>query len=292
MPTKAPHPADRLLDAMEALGAPVCVGLDPVLARMPAALANKSAAAALESFSLGVVGAVKGIVPCVKFQSACYERVGPDGLRALEASMAAARDAGLIAILDAKRGDIGISAQHYEEALFGHYGAEWTTVSPYMGMDCVAPFLVRGGAFALVRTSNPGSDEIQASRTASGDSFAERVAAMVSSEGATRIGARGYSSLGAVVGATKAADATALRQIMPSQIFLVPGYGAQGGSVADVIPCFNADGRGAIVTASRSVIYPDDSGSDWIAAISRAAKRLAVEIGTAIRPSRSTVAPQ
>ena len=290
MPTTVAHPADRLLDAIDALGAPVCVGLDPVRERMPEPLAGLAPAAALEAFSTGVVRAVAGIVPCVKFQSACYERFGPDGMRALEASLAAARECGLVAILDAKRGDIGVSAQHYEAALAGHYLADWTTVSPYMGMDCVAPFLARSGAFALVRTSNPCSDEVQAARLSSGETIAQHIAVLVAREGATRVGSRGYSSLGAVVGATKAADAAALRQLMKAQLFLVPGYGAQGGSVADVIPCFHEDGRGAIVTASRSVIYPESAGGDWMGAIARAARQLAREVGDAVIPSRRTAA--
>lgn len=159
-----------------------------------------------------------------------------------------------------------------------------------MGMDCVAPFLARSGAFALVRTSNPGSDEVQAARLTSGETIAQHIAVLVAREGATRVGSRGYSSLGAVVGATKAADAAALRQLMKAQLFLVPGYGAQGGSVADVIPCFHEDGRGAIVTASRSVIYPESAGGDWMGAIARAARQLAREVGDAVIPSRRTAA--
>ncbi|MSR27964.1 MAG: orotidine-5'-phosphate decarboxylase [Phycisphaerales bacterium] len=284
MTVQRPHPADRLLDAIDAVGAPVCVGIDPVLTKLPGELAG-SPVAAIEAFSLGIVAAVRGIVPCVKFQSACYERFGPDGLRVLEQSMAAATDAGLITILDAKRGDIGISAEHYEAALVGHYGADWTTASPYLGMDCVAPLLVRAGAFALVRTSNPGSDALQSLPTRDGPTIAELVADLVAREGASRIGSRGYSSLGAVVGATKSREAAALRRRMPQQIFLVPGYGAQGGSLADVIPCFNADGRGAIITASRSVIYPEGSGEPWMTLVSRAAARFAQEISIGVAPS-------
>ncbi len=289
------HPADLLLAAIERIGSPVCVGLDPVLNKLPEAIDRASPVRAIEIFSIGVVKAVRGLVPCVKFQSACYERFGPDGLRALESSLAAAREAGLIAILDGKRGDIGISAEHYEAALVGHYRADWTTVNPYLGMDTVAPFLTRAGAFALVRTSNPGSDGFQALRCEGGETIAERMAQLVAHVGAERIGRCGYSSLGAVVGATKAREAAALRRLMPQQLFLVPGYGAQGGTLADVIPCFNSDGRGAIITASRSVIYPDASGDvrdDWTSRVSSAAERLAREISVGVAPtSNSTRVP-
>ena len=262
----------------------MCVGLDPVLEKLPSALSERSGIGAIEAFSLGVIEAVRGIIPCIKFQSACYERFGHEGLRVLEVSMAAARELGIITILDAKRGDIGISAEHYEAALVGRYQADWTTISPYLGMDTVVPFLRTAGAFALVRTSNPGSDLLQGIVTASGATIAERVADLVAAEGNSRVGACGYSSLGAVVGATKVRDIASLRQRMPAQIFLVPGYGAQGGSVADVLPCFHADGRGALITASRSVIYPGESGPDWRSSVRRAAHTFASEISAGLAP--------
>lgn len=152
---KTAHPADHLLDAIDLIGSPVCVGLDPVVDKLPLSLRSLAPIAAISAFSVGVVKALKGIVPCVKLQSACYERFGPDGLRVLEETMSAARETGLVTILDAKRGDIGISAEHYSCAMYGQYGADWSTVNAYLGMDGITPFLARGGAFALVRTSNP-----------------------------------------------------------------------------------------------------------------------------------------
>jgi len=280
----AAHPADRLIDAMGRLDAPVCVGLDPVLDRMPSVLAGRTPAAALEAFSLDVIGACAGHVPAVKLQSACYERYGADGVAALKASMDAARAHGLVAILDAKRGDIGISASHYAAAAVS-LGADWITASGYMGPDTIVPFLDAGlGTFVLVRTSNEGSDSLQSLPLADGRSVAEAVADMVEGLGTARCGAHGRSQLGAVVGATKPADAASLRSRMPRTIMLVPGYGAQGGTLADIRPLFGESGRDALVTASRSVIYAFDAADRrWASSVARAAESFAREIREGIR---------
>lgn len=283
------HPADRLLARIDAAGAPVCVGLDPVAEKLPAVLrpaaGDDAAAAAIEAFSCGVVDAVAGIVPAVKVQAACFERHGPAGVAALARVLAHAGRAGdLEVILDFKRGDIGVSADHYAASARGPFAARWTTVSAYLGTDSITPFLAPGhGAFALVRTSNPSGDALQSLGLADGRTVAEAVADLVAAAGAPHVGAGGFSSLGAVVGATKRADAAALRARMPAQIFLVPGYGAQGGGVDDVLPCFHADGRGAIVTASRSVIYAFDAGDrDWAGAVRLAAERFRDEIAAGL----------
>lgn len=281
------HPADRLLAAFDRIGAPVCVGLDPVMDRLPAALRAHPPAVAIEQFSLGVLEAIADDVGCVKIQSACYERFGAEGMAALHRVALEAKERGFEVILDAKRGDIGISAEHYAAASAAHH-ADWTTVSPYLGSDGILPFLAaaqatsarapRGGAFALVRTSNPSGDRLQSLRLADGRTIAEAVADLVVEIGRGSLGRSGFSSLGAVVGATKREDAAALRTRMPEQIFLVPGYGAQGGGVDDVLPCFRSDGRGAIVTASRSVLYPTPGGGDWRADVRRAASEFRREI--------------
>lgn len=282
--TVSTHPADRLLEAFRRSGAPICVGLDPVLDRMPSPLGGLAPATALERFSLGVLDAIRGPVACVKLQSACYERFGADGVAALHTVAHAAKERGFEVILDAKRGDIGISAEHYAAASAGH-GADWTTVNGYLGDDGVLPFVLEGrgqagrGAFVLVRTSNPSGDHFQSLRLADGRTIAEAMADLVATLGARHVGSSGMSALGAVVGATKRQDAAVLRQRMPQQIFLVPGYGAQGGGVDDVLPCFRTDGTGAIVTASRSVIYPTGGdGADWQSAIAKAAGRFHAEI--------------
>ena len=283
------HPADRLFASIDSAGAPVCVGLDPVAEKLPPALrpagGDAAAASAVEAFSVGVIDAVAGIVPAVKVQAACFERHGPEGVAALARVLAhASAVEGLEVILDFKRGDIGISADHYAASARGAFAARWTTVSAYLGTDSLLPFLAPGhGAFALVRTSNPSGDAVQSLRLADGRTVAESVADLVAATGAAHVGACGFSALGAVVGATKRADAASLRERMPQQVFLVPGFGAQGGGVEDVLPCFRADGRGALVTASRSVIYAFGPGEpDWQGAVRRAAEDLRSQIGSAL----------
>lgn len=273
-----------MIEAIARCDAPVCVGLDPVTDRMPAALAALPPAAAIEAFSVAVIGACVGHVPAVKLQSACYERFGADGVTALKASMDAARQHGLVTILDAKRGDIGISASHYAAAAT-EMGAHWITASGYMGPDTLMPFLDAGlGTFVLVRTSNPGSDALQSLALADGRTVAEAVADMVEDLGASRCGAHGRSQLGAVVGATKPADGAALRAHMQRTIMLVPGYGAQGGTLDDIRPLFGESGRDAVVTASRSVIYAFDAADrDWASSVARAAESFAREIREGIR---------
>lgn len=284
--------ADRLLRAIEACGgAPACVGLDPVYERIPGAVraVATNELDAVERFSVGVLDAVRGVVGVVKAQSACFERYGGAGFCALERVCAAALERGFVLILDAKRADIGVSSEHYAVMAYGAMRADAVTLHPYMGADTIEPFLDekrwgRRGVFVLTRTSNPGSDELQGAKLASGETVAQRVAAMVASLGASRLGAGGYSDVGAVIGATKPADAADLRARMPKQCFLVPGYGAQGGTAETVRALFNADGRGAVVTASRSVLYPEGgAGEDWQGAVRSAAERFAAEIGAVVR---------
>ena len=284
-------PADRLDAAMLALAAPVCVGIDPVLDRLPDAIGQPSpsnseaCAAAIENFGRRVIDAVAGIVPAVKPQSACFERFGHAGVRSLEAVIAHAREAGLEVVLDAKRGDIGLTAGHYEAAR-ARTGAAWLTANPYLGDDGLRPLLEGGGGvFSLVRTSNPSGDEIQAVVLDGGRTVAEHVATLVARLGADFVGDSGFSSLGAVVGATKPDDAARLRELMPQQILLIPGYGAQGGGVDTVKSLFMPGGRGAVVTASRSVIYAFAKGAGgnpaWADDVRGAARGFAEEVGHA-----------
>lgn len=282
--------ADRLAEAIDQT-APICIGLDPVLERLPAELQRGPAPEAFERFGLTVLDAVGGIAGAVKFQSACYERWGSAGVAALERGVRAARDRGLVVVLDAKRGDIGISAAHYAAAASG-MGAHWITVSPYLGTETLEPFLDSGlGIFALVRTSNPGSDQLQTLRLESGLTAGEQVAAELDRLGARRIGGRGLSDVGAVVGATKATDARAIREQMPRGIFLVPGFGAQGGTAEDVRamvrghphhPGGDPPGEaGVLVAASRSVIYPGGAGP-FAQRVSAAAREMAEQVAAAV----------
>ena len=291
------HAADRLLAAVESKGSPVCVGLDPVVEKLPAALQPEdfddaeAIAYALEEFCFEIIEAVSPSVPCVKLQSACFERYGHHGWISLQALMQGNAQDDLQIILDAKRGDIGISAEHYAAANFqdipgvGPFAPDWLTINSYLGEDGIRPFLThsRHGAFALVRTSNPGGDAIQNLRLENGRTVAQAVASMVAGTGSKYVGSRGYSALGAVVGATKRDDAARLREIMPQQIFLVPGYGAQGGAVDDVLPCFKPDGTGALVAASRSIIYAFEPGDPkWASSVADAAAAFAQEIRAAV----------
>ena len=284
----AAHTADRLLDRIARAGAPICVGLDPVAEKLPASLrpapGDAAAAEAVERFSIGVLDAVRGIAPAVKVQAACFERHGPAGAAAVARVLSHAAASGFEVILDFKRGDIGVSADHYAASARGPFAAHWTTVSAYLGTDSITPFLAPGhGAFALVRTSNPSGDAVQSQRLADGRTVAEMVADLVSAAGASHRGECGFSSLGAVVGATKRSDAAALRARMADQVLLVPGFGAQGGGVDDVLPCFRADGRGALVTASRSVIYAfDPADRGWQASVRRAAEEFRDQLASAL----------
>jgi orotidine-5'-phosphate decarboxylase len=291
-------PADLLAQALARTNTTACVGLDPVFEQLPDALRTLAPVSAIEAFSLGVVRAISGAgVGVVKVQSACYERYGSAGFAAMERTIAATRDAGLLVVLDAKRGDIGISANHYAASAKA-IGAHWITVNGYLGPSTIEPYLQAGlGVFVLVRTSNPDSDSVQAHTLASGASVAEMMASHVRTlgdkfMGSTHAGSTPLSSVGAVVGATKPQDGPRLRALMPNTTFLVPGYGAQGGTLADIRGLMRAGTRkaseaGVLITASRSVIYPKADAIDassthaWDARVHRAAQALIAELAQA-----------
>ncbi len=275
--TSANHPADRLCEAIDSVGAPLCVGLDPVLEKMPTELQDFVALESFQIFCNGVLDAVAGIAASVKFQSACFECLGAQGIGLLGNLRQNASEQGLQVILDAKRGDIGISAEHYAKAATVDGPCDWITVNPYLGIDGIAPFLEAGlGVYCLVRTSNPSGDDIQKQQLQDGRTVAESIADLLATCGDKYIGENGWSSLGAVVGATKQEEATQLRERMPKQMFLMPGIGAQGATPGMISTCFG-DGHGALATASRSVIYPP-STTDWQSDIADAAKKLASEL--------------
>lgn len=285
----AVHQIDSLVDAIDQARTPACVGIDPDFERIPRALRLSGEIESVEEFSLGVLDAIAGIVPVVKPQSACFERYGSRGYAILEKVVRKARDLGFVVILDAKRGDIGSSAQHYAKGA-ADMGANYITVSPYMGPSSIEPFIEAGlGVFALARTSNPDSDLIQSRELASGKRVMHLVGAMIAEMGRQRTGDRGLSALGAVVGATKAASEMGeLRALMPAQMFLVPGVGAQGGTVEDVRPMCrkghaSAGQLGVIVNASRSVLYPETSEGSWINSVHVAASLFANEMQTLVQ---------
>ncbi|MFG0248877.1 MAG: orotidine-5'-phosphate decarboxylase [Phycisphaeraceae bacterium JB051] len=298
------HFADRLLDTISRKGSPVCVGIDPVLEKLPRELQPSTngssevnineAVAAITSWTRDVLEAVVDHVPVVKFQSACFERYLWHGVEALHRLIHLATEMGLVVICDAKRGDIGISSSHYAAGNLADSnlqgvgtlkGADSLTVNGYMGHDCLQPFIdvdnpQKKGQFSLVRTSKPGGDRIQTLKLADGRELVDEMAAFIAELGEQSVGDCGYSLLGAVVGATKVEDIARLRGLMPQQIFLVPGYGAQGGGAEDVKASFKQDGTGAIITASRSVIYAHTRLPDmhWKDAVAQGAKELNTEI--------------
>lgn len=278
------HFADRLIEAVQAKGNPICVGLDPRLSQIPKHIREKAlkgeksptaaAADAILEFNKGIIDAVADVVPVCKPQIAFYEIFGHEGVRAYEETLKYAKNKGLITIADAKRNDIGSTAAAYSKAFLGEveifeeenevimpiFDADSLTVNAYLGWDGVKPFVEEGdkygkGIFALVKTSNPSSGDLQDLETGDGQLIYEVMGQLVESWGADHIGDSGYSLVGAVVGATYPEQAKVLRGIMPKSIFLVPGYGAQGGGAADVKPCFNEDGLGAVVNSSRGIIF-------------------------------------
>jgi len=278
----AKHFADRMLDAIEAKQAPLCVGLDPMYERLPKqireiASSNRAGlgeqAAAAREFCQSVIDIVAGQVPCVKLQSAYFERCGPTGMRAYFEVADYAHEQGLLVIGDVKRADIGSTAEayavaHLEEVFIGEGKDERTvtldaaTVNPYFGKDGVQPFIETAktggqGVFVVVRTTNPSAKDFQDFKDAEGrrvfERIAERVNDWANQEGC--LGDCGYSLVGAVAAATYPEDTKLLRTLMPNSLFLVPGVGAQGGSVDDATLAFHDDGWGALVTVSRSVIY-------------------------------------
>ena len=288
--------ADRLLSAIAAKGSPVCVGLDPTLANLPAAVVanSRGPAAAVEAFCMGLIEAVAPIVPAVKPQSAYFEALGPEGVAVYFRVVAAAKKAGLIVIGDVKRNDIGSTAEAYAAGhLAGADSADAVTVNGYLGADGIEPFVkvarqTGRGLFVLVRTSNPSAATIQDFVSADGRKLYEHMAAQVAAIGAGEglVGQSGYSCVGAVVGATWPAQARELRAMMPRQIVLVPGYGAQGATAADCAASFKADRTGAIVNASRSVIFAhtrkEYAGLEWRQAVAAAARGFAADISGAL----------
>lgn len=273
------HFADRLTKRIADLSNPTVVGLDPRLSQIPDFIranvveefgdTTEAVAECIIEFNKGLIDAISDIVPAVKPQIAFYECYGHQGFRAYEETVRYAQEKGVIVIGDAKRNDIGSTADAYAR---GHLGkvqmfdeeqatidVDALTVTPFLGTDGILPFTKvcaeQGkGIFVLVRTSNPSADEIQGQ--ALGDHLMdEHIAGLVEGWGRELIGDSGFSAVGAVVGATYPEEARVLRNLMPNQIFLVPGYGAQGGGAEDVKPCFHENGTGAIVNSSRGIIF-------------------------------------
>jgi len=299
------HFADRLAAAVRAKGNAVCVGLDPRWESLPNEIRERhgdtglgAAAAAFEEFCGRVLDVVAPLVPVVKPQAAFFEACGPAGMAVLQRLLRKARGLGLMTILDGKRNDIASTASAYADAAFGgtrignHRHAVWEadalTVNPYLGRDAVEPFLrsareAEAGVFILVRTSNPGAGQFQ-DLLCDGRPLYRHVAAAVADWARENLGQSGFGDVGAVVGATYRVELAELRRLLPEVIFLVPGFGAQGGTATDIAPAFRADGLGAVVNSSRGVLFPfkpDDAA--WERKIEEAARAAIAACGEAVR---------
>jgi orotidine-5'-phosphate decarboxylase len=237
--------------------------------RTPGAEAAELAARAVEIHCRLVIDAVAQECVATKLQVACFERLGAPGWAALAEVAAYARQRELLVILDAKRGDIDVTAAAYAQAYFGHtptpfgpasgLGTDALTVSPLLGLDSLAPLVqaaraVGSGVFALVRTSNPGAADLQDQALADGRSVSQRLAEMVTELGRPSVGPAGLADVGAVVGATAPARLQVLRQAMPHAVFLLPGVGAQGGRVENLAPAFSIGRAGGLISASRGLV--------------------------------------
>ncbi len=309
--------ADRLLKAIKAKNAPVCVGIDPVYGKLPAEITehramndetdSEAALDAVLEFCRRAIRIVAPLVPAVKINAAFFERYYWEGVEAYYELIQEASDVGLLVIGDCKRGDIGSTAEMYARSAlsdpdFGNLddmvGPDAITVSSYFGLDGLQPFLdvardEAKGVFALVRTSNPSADIIQNAKLEGGLTVAEHVAQQVAAWGSdpSLIGSSGYSLLGAVVAPTDADQTVRLRGMLPNAILLVPGFGAQGGTAADIAPCFKSDGTGALISASRSILYAFDDmryierfPSEWDKCIEQACKDFIRDVNS-VRPS-------
>lgn len=254
---------DRLITAIKEKNSPIVVGLDPKLDFIPSHIIEKynNAGEAIYEFNKGLIDALYDIVPAVKPQLAYYEMYGLDGIAAFKDTVDYAKEKGLIVIADGKRNDIGSTAEAYSKAYLseGVFDVDCLTVNPYLGIDGIQPFMDDcknngRGIFVLVKTSNKSSGQLQDLKLEDGRTIYEVVAGLVDKWGEGTVGKYGYSSVGAVVGATYPEQAIKLREIMKKAYILVPGYGAQGGTADDAAKNFNSDGLGAIVSASRSVM--------------------------------------
>ena len=275
---------DKLISKIKETNNPTVMGLDPRYEMIPEFIRNKyeknleGACKAIVEYNKGLIDSVCDIVPAIKPQIAFYEIFGIEGIKALNETCKYAKEKDMVVIADVKRGDIGSTAEGYSNAFLGKttiggekvsiYDVDFVTVNPYLGIDGVKPFIedckeYGKGIFVLVKTSNKSSGELQDLKLEDGKTIYEKVAGLVDSWGEELVGEYGYSSVGAVVGATYPIQIKELREIMPKTFFLIPGYGAQGGKAEDIALGFK-DGIGGIVNASRSLMcaYKSDRWKD------------------------------
>ena len=271
--------SDKLANQIKLKNNPSVLGLDPKLEYIPESIKKKyfvenvsyqkAAADCIIEFNRRLIDALHEVIPAVKPQLAYYEMYGTEGIRAFYDTIRYAREKGLLVIADGKRNDIGTTAQAYASAYLGKtpingseqeaFSVDALTVNAYLGIDGVKPFIEEcekndRGIFILVKTSNPSSGQLQDLKLQDGRTIYEAMADLVNQWGSTTIGQCGYSSVGAVVGATYPKQLSELRKRMPKAWILVPGYGAQGGTAQDVAAAFDINGLGAVINASRSLM--------------------------------------
>ena len=276
---------DKLIGKIQETNNPTVMGLDPRYEMLPKCVTSKyskdleGVAQAIIEFNKKLIDATCDIIPAIKPQIAFYEMYGIPGMKAFKETCKYAKEKGMLVIADIKRGDIGSTATGYSNAYLGKtqigdkeesiYDVEFVTVNPYMGTDCVKPFIddckkYDKGIFILVKTSNPSSGELQDIKLENGEEVYKRVASLVEKWGEDLRGENGYSSVAAVVGATYPKQLEELRNLAPHTFFLIPGYGAQGGKAEDIALGFDKNGIGGIINASRSLMcaYKSDKWKD------------------------------
>ena len=251
---------DKLYDAVAARG-PVCVGLDTDISYLPEDFVDsaKTAGENIVAFNKAIIQATKAVAGCFKVQIAYYESLGMDGMKAYADTLAAVRAAGVPVIADIKRGDIAKTAEMYAKAPFeGDFEVDFITLAPYMGLDSIQPYMPymqqKGkGVFVLVRTSNPGAKDFEYEKLADGRHVYDMVGDKLNELGKQAMGESGYSSVGLVIGGTHIEEAAEIRARYKDSFFLIPGYGAQGGTAPDIAQYLSC-GNGGVVNSSRGIL--------------------------------------
>lgn len=295
---------DVLSDEIRRKRNPSCIGLDTSLRCLPPGFQRRfdidtmeGAAEAILAYNKELIDALEYIAPAVKVQVAYYEMYGVPGMRAFLNTLRYAKRAGFVVIADAKRNDISSTAEAYAKAFLGSvelgnssmpvFDADILTVNPYLGTDGIAPFLnenPKKGIFALVKTSNPSSSELQDLKLEDGRTVYEAVGDLVIRWGQGTAAFNGWNRVGAVVGATYPAQGEALRRRMPNTFFLLPGYGAQGARGADIAAMFDAKGGGAVVNSSRAILCAwEKEASDFKTAACAAAVKMRDDINASLK---------
>ena len=279
---------DVLIEKIKECDNPTVIGVDtrydmvPECVRKKYSTDLKGMCSAMLEYSKALIDVTYDIIPAVKLQSAYFEMYGVEGIKLYKEMIDYCKEKGMVVMADVKRGDIGSTSAGYSRAYLGKnmidekeqaiFDVDFATVNPYMGSDCVVPFVedckkYNKGIFVLVKTSNKSSGEIQDVKAEDGEEIYKKVAKLVNTWGSELIGENGYSSVSAVVGATYPKQLQELRELMPHSYFLIPGYGAQGGKAEDIALGFDENGLGGIVNATRSLMcaYKSDLWKDKFA---------------------------